>query len=111
MRPLKLRSNKYGARAWEYGGRTYHSKLEANFAARLNILKLAGEVWDFWPQVKVPLKVNGVRVCWYTVDFLVWFTDGREIWYEVKGMATPVGNLKVKLFRACYPDRVLEVVK
>jgi hypothetical protein len=111
MRALKLRGNKFGSRAWEYGGVKYASKLEAGHAATLDLLIKAGEVRSWQPQVKVDIFVNGIKVCFYKVDFQVLYEDGRTEWHELKGMDTPVGNLKIKLFRACYPDRVLKVIR
>lgn len=111
MRPLKLRGNKYGSRAWEYGGRTYHSKLEAAHAAKLDLLVKAGEVAGWLPQVSMPIIVNGTKVCDYRVDFIVMYADGHDEYSECKGYDTPIGKLKMKLFQACYPNAVLKVIR
>lgn len=109
MRTLKLRGNKYGARAWEYGGRTYASKLEAAHAAKLDLLVKAGEVSMWEPQHRMPININGTKVCDYVVDFVVCMADGTIEHWECKGYPTPMGNLKMKMFRAMYPDAVLKV--
>ena len=116
MRALRLsRPLKYRNQSWEYGGRKYHSKLEAAHAARLDQLKSAADpkerVVAWQAQISVPLEVNGVHICNYVVDFLCEYADGRRTYVEVKGFETPEWKLKEKLFRALYPERDLKVVR
>jgi hypothetical protein len=67
-----------------YKGRTYDSKAEAERAGDLDMMKMAGHVWKWYPQVAFVLE--GVR---YIVDFLVFRKPG-ECWAEdVKGVVTP----------------------
>jgi Protein of unknown function (DUF1064) len=115
-RPLRIsKPSKYLNQRWEYGGRTYHSKLEAHYAKLLDALKeavpLSSRVTMWQPQVNTPIFVNGQHICDYRIDFAVTYGDGRIEWVECKGMPTPLGELKMKLFKACYPDRILKVIK
>lgn len=59
-RPLK-------AKRTVYGGRTYPSRMQARRAAELDLLKQAGEVAWWLPEVTIPLGPDHK----YRVDFLV----------------------------------------
>jgi Protein of unknown function (DUF1064) len=93
------------------GERLYDSKKEAEYARVLDYRQTAGEVLDWTPQPRIPLVVNGVKVCEYRPDFLVIYWDGVEELVEVKGFATREWRLKSKLLAALYPERRLVVVR
>ncbi len=78
------------------------SKFEAGKAQQLELLKKAGEIRDFQEQVKLPLIVNNLVVCDYTIDFVITHNDGTLEYLETKGYATDVWKLKWKLFEALY---------
>lgn len=100
-----------GKQARTYNGRTYDSTAEANFAETLDVLKRAGQVRAWEPQVSVDLHgVNGSLMKRYRCDFVVTYADDRVEWLEIKGVETPVWKLTEKLFRDEYPDRTLRVV-
>lgn len=106
-------ANKYGAKRTAYNGRTYHSKAEANYAAKLDLLMTArgkNRVISWTPQVGIPLSVNGQLITTYIVDFEVYYSDRTEV-HEVKGVETAVWKLKRKLFEALYPNAVLRIIK
>ena len=84
---------------------------EANFAAELDIRVKCKELKSWRRQVHVPLKVNNIKVCSYVVDLVAEYPDGHEQYIEVKGYPAPVGELKIKLFRACYPQADFLVVR
>jgi len=105
------RKHKYGARKTEYGGQMYDSAAEANRAAELDILKRCGKIQSWERQVSFPIVVNGRHVCKFVVDFRVIESPARNFLEEIKGVETAVYKLKLKLFRACYPDLALYVVK
>ena len=121
--PLRrIRRNKYGVGLDEisrdlrtYKGTEYHSKMEARYAAALDLrmravhpsFRIAG--WK--RQVPVKLEVNGKLVSTYIVDFVVTHTDGRLEYVEIKGLETPEWKIKEKLFRALFPDRKLTIVR
>ena len=47
----------------------------------------------------------------YIADFLVTFKNGEQVVYDVKGYATPVFQIKQKLFRFKYPELDLRIIK
>jgi|SRR6185369_4088245 len=94
-----------------YNGVVYDSKAEALYAFRLDGLKAAGEILGWNRQVKIPLWVQGVRVCVMVVDFEVSLLDGDLQYHEVKGWETPEYKIKLKLFKALYPNADYRVVK
>lgn len=106
--------NKYGAKKQEYKGVYYHSKKEANFAAQLDLQKIAGEIKDFRRQETIRLDVGRFHICNYIIDFVVTHNDETTEYIEVKGFETDVWRLKWKLFEALYgdlPNTSLTVVK
>lgn len=109
------RTNKYGAKRSLYGGNVYHSQAEANYAAFLDACKTAANPADRvvrWErQVKVSFDIDGKHICNWFPDFHVWYADGMDRWIEVKGRETEAFLIKRNLFRAMFPDRILEIVK
>jgi hypothetical protein len=105
------RGNKYGAKTSTYNGHTYHSILEANYAAELDIRVKAGELERWERQVRIPLIVNGQKVCDYTIDFVEYDKKGNVMYTEIKGFETPEWRLKWKLFDALHPDWEKQVIK
>lgn len=105
----QIKANKYGAKRKDYGGRSYHSKLEASYAQDFDTLLKAGKLKEVTPQYKIPLSVNGYRICNYYVDFrLIWADDTEEL-VEIKGFSTPLFQLKWKLLEAIYSEEHPEV--
>ena len=49
------------------------------------------------PNTKLELKVNGIKICNYYIDFKVIHADDSVELIEVKGMRTSTFNLKWKL--------------
>lgn len=100
-----------------YGGITFRSKAESKYAAQLDVLKKAQMVservtgWDYEYR-RFPLVCGSteITVAHYTPDFRVRYLDGRIEWHEVKGQSLPMGNLKIIMFRACYPDECLRII-
>ena len=87
-----------------HNGTLYHSKKEAAYAAELDLRVKAGELKTWKRQVWVPLHVKKVKVCSYVVDFWLQYANGMEQWVEIKGYPNPVGELKIKMFKAEYPE-------
>ncbi len=105
------RAGKYNAKKAVYQGHLYHSAKEAAYARDLDLRVKAGELESWRRQVSVPLAVNGRTICRYIVDFVERYHDGTETYIELKGYPHPVGELKLKLFAACYPDRQLKIIR
>lgn len=105
----RSRSNR-GAVRTEYRGTVYASKSEAHYAMYLDALLRAKKIKAWEGQVRVPLIVNGAKVCVMVPDFLVTHRNGLREYVEVKGFETPVYKLKAKLFAALHPDAHYTVV-
>lgn len=106
--------NRYGnvARKTEYGGMTYHSAFEAEYAQYLDTLKKAKQIKSWRRQVRMPLDVNNHHICNYIVDFEITHNDDSIEYTEAKGYETDVWRMKWKLFEALYGDKFkLTVVK
>jgi len=101
--------SKYRAIKTEHNGIVYHSKKEANKAAELDLLVKAGEISFYLRQVPFTLPGNIV----YRADFVTFDKDALGMWWvnviEVKGFSTPEWKMKLKLFKATYPELTIEV--
>jgi hypothetical protein len=100
-----------------YNGVSYHSKLEAAYAAALDLALKAGEIAKWERQVRLDLKVNGQHITNYFIDFIVFHNDGSREFTEVKGMEMEVWKLKWRILEATFddfktnPDDCLTVIK
>jgi hypothetical protein len=103
MRPR----HKFGAVRTDVNGRTYSSKLEASYAARLHAERAAGLILGWLEQV--PLHLPGKTK--YVLDFLVFTADGEVRAVECKGMETAVYKVKRRLVEEAFPWMPIEVVK
>lgn len=88
----------------------YASKSEAAYAAKLDLSKRAGVILKWDRQVRVPLVVNGVKVCTIVPDFKVYARNGDWWYVEVKGHPTATWRLKRKLLAALHPKVDYRVV-
>jgi len=102
---INLKTNKFGARKTEYNGRTYDSKGEADFSAKLDLLKKAGEIKKIEYQFPIKLFSNGQHVTTYYIDFKVLRSDGVTEYIEFKGSRTSLFNLKWKMAKAQLNDK------
>jgi hypothetical protein len=116
-----------------YAGRVYHGKGEARFAEQLDQWKAAGAVESWEAQVPVRLSMHRADgtpgyCCTLEVDFRVVFTGGAVVWFEVKPpvlrakpkrpgllgakieLAQGDALLKVKMFRAQFPEQRLVLI-
>ena len=109
-----FRRAKYGNRRTFYGGYWYQSKLEADYARDLDLRVKAKDITSWERQKNIPLKLGGIHVCDYRIDFIVYHNDGTTEYVETKGYKTDVWRLKWKIFEAMYgdkPDCKLTVVR
>jgi hypothetical protein len=83
----------------------YDSKFERTIAQELELRVKAGELKSFDEQVKIPLIVEGYKVCDYKIDFVAYRTDGVTEYIEAKGFPTQVFKIKWKLFEALYGNK------
>jgi hypothetical protein len=109
--------NKYHAKTQVYNNVSYHSKFEAAYAEALDLRVRGKDIKSWERQVKIPLKVNGMVIANYYIDFVVTHNDGHKEWVECKGFETEVWKMKWKLLEAIFdeiregPDDCLTVVK
>ncbi len=108
-------SNKFKANKQEYDGKWYHSKGEAAYAQELDWRIKAGEIKSWERQVKIPLKVNGILICNYYIDFKVTTKHDSTEYHEYKGFETMEWKMKWQLFTALLseidPGAELVVIK
>lgn len=98
---------KYRAKRTECAnGHTHDSKLEAGRCDQLHEMEENGEIMRLELQPKFPVWINGEKVCTYIADF-AWFVSDCRVIEDVKGMATPIFNLKKKLVEASHPGTVI----
>jgi hypothetical protein len=101
------RGNKYGAKKTPCaGGHTHDSKAEAARCDDLRALEDMGHIVDLVHQPVFRVEINDKLMCKYIADFAWWKGDVRIV-EDVKGMTTPVFNLKKKLVEATHPGVVI----
>lgn len=93
-------NNKFNAKSTRYNDQFFHSKGEAGYCAELDWRIKAGEIKSYTRQHKIELKVNGVHITNYYVDFRVIDKHGAVSYHEYKGMSTPDFLIKWRLFQA-----------
>lgn len=107
--------NKMSAKGQHYNGQFYHSTGEMNYAQQLDLRKRANDIRDWQRQVKIDLKVNGVHITNYFIDFIIEHNDGRKELVEYKGYETDLWQVKWNLLKAVkdelYPGAIITLVK
>lgn len=110
----KKRKNKYNAKKTSYNGNNYDSKKEAKYAESLDLamkysVEGAPEKWE--RQIRMPVKINDKHICYYILDFKVYYKDRIE-YIDVKGMksgpAYQMFRLKKKLVEAYHGIEIIE---
>ena len=101
--------NKYKAIKTTVNGIKFDSKKEAARYVQLTILLKHGKITNLELQPKFDLMVNGTKCGFYKADFRYIDEEKNEtIIEDVKGMKTPVYNLKKKLIKAIYDIDIFE---
>lgn len=110
----EVKLNKYFNVVTETGGIKYDSQFEAEYAHKLILRKMAGDIVNWERQVRIPIVLLEEKICTYIMDFIVYHTDGRKEYVEIKGMPTRDWKLKYKLFQLMMkymePEAVLTVI-
>jgi hypothetical protein len=107
----KAKRSKYRNKRCEVDGITFDSQREAARWLELKALESAGAIAALRRQVRIPIVVNGVRVCVYVADF-TYVERGRRVIEDVKSSFTrklPVYRLKKKLVKAACGIEIIEV--
>lgn len=99
MATRSVRRNKFGAVRTDYGGRTYDSRAEADYAANLDLLIIEGKIerWEAQPEYQLGEDFK------YRVDFLVTGRGGKQWVVDVKGVETPRFKQAKKLWKKYGP--------
>jgi len=79
---------KYGNQPTVIDGIKFDSKKEAQYYGQCKMLKKAGEIVKIECHVPFPLIVNGVKICEYEADFVLYYPDGSFMVKDVKSEAT-----------------------
>jgi hypothetical protein len=105
--PNNAWKSKYRAQPVTIDGIRFASKKEGARYMELKLLERAGQIKNLELQPRYDLIVNGVNCGFYKGDFR-YFENGKRVCEDVKGMKTPVYNLKAKLVRALYNVEIKE---
>lgn len=97
--------HKFNAVRCESDGFKFASKKERKRYLELKSLKAIGEVVFFLMQTPIHLPGNIKYVC----DYQVFWSDGTVTFEDVKGMKTPMYNLKKKQVETEYPFQITEI--
>lgn len=89
-------------------GHTHDSKMEAARCDDLQAMLAIGDIDSLTQQPVFRVEIDGKLICRYVADF-AWTKAGVEVVEDVKGVATPVFNLKKKLVEATHPGVVITV--
>ena len=104
------RRNKYNATKTTVDGITFDSKKESQRYSELKLLEMAGKISRLKMQPRLPIKINGKKICEYRADFY-YVEDGVNVIEDVKSEHTrtlPVYRLKKKLVEAVYGITIRE---
>ncbi len=99
--------NKYRAIKTVLDGIKFDSKKEAARYKVLKLLEKAGKITNLELQPRYDLVVNFTKCGFYKADFR-YFENDKEVVEDVKGMKTPIYNLKKKLVKAIYGIVIFE---
>ncbi|WP_271401454.1 DUF1064 domain-containing protein [Salinicoccus roseus] len=102
---------KYGAEKITVDGIKFDSKVEAEYYEHLLKKKELGIVTDI--ELQPVLNIHPAftyrgkkrQKMDYRLDFRVVYSDGYEVYIDIKGMATPDGNMKRKLVEYFHRDK------
>ena len=104
-RTVARRGNKYHAKRVVLDGILFASQAESVRYVQLKALEAVGDLHSIDVHPVYELWVRATKVGCYTPDFR-YIRRGDATWTieEVKGKATEAYRLRVKVFRALYPD-------
>lgn len=107
---MRQSTSKYHNHKTVCQGITFDSRKEANRYQELLLMERAGLICNIELQPRYDLIVNAHKLGFYKGDFRYEKIDTGEIVVEdVKGMKTPLYQLKKKLIKALYDVDIVEV--
>ena len=101
---MKLK-HKFNAKPVTDDGIRFASKKEHKRYLELKKLEEIKEVLFFFRQTPIHLPGN-VK---YVLDFVVFWANGEITFEDVKGMKTPIYNIKKKQVESIYPINITEI--
>lgn len=104
-----VRTDAAGKAARTVDGILFASLKEAQRYCLLKVLEKAGKIKWLQLQERLPIEVNGVKICTYVCDFTYFDSKNGMVREDVKGMRTPVYKLKKKLVEAIWETAITEV--
>lgn len=107
----RARDSKFGAIPCESSdGQKFRSHLELAF---YNRIRLMPDLEKFEREVRFELVVNGVFVCAYVCDFILYWKNGTIEHIDTKSSATMTQTYRIKkqLMLACHGIQLKEVYK
>lgn len=99
---LKVRRHKFKAKPINDNGKHFDSTLEYKYSKHLELRQRAGEILFFLRQVRFDLPGN---VKFY-LDFVLFKADETVEFHEVKGVMTPLSQLKINQVEDIYPIKI-----
>jgi uncharacterized protein (UPF0305 family) len=112
IRSHNINPTKYKSKKVELDGKVFSSKREAARYQQLKILEKAGQITSLVTQEKYRIFVRNMPVCVYIADFVYNEKNSEGDWCriveDVKGMKTPVYQLKKKLMKAALDIEIRE---
>jgi len=107
----RVGGNKFGAKKTVcQAGHLHDSKTEAAKCDDLCRQENEGQITHLTQQPEFRVVIDGRPVCTYRADFSYRMSDsGLPIVLDVKGMTTPLFNLKKKLVEATHPGIVISI--
>jgi len=91
--------NKYKAVKVNIDGITFDSKAEAHRYGELKIMQAGRLIYDLELQPEFHHMINGQKMFTYRADFK-YTENGRDVIEDVKGVCTPIFNLKRRIIQA-----------
>ena len=107
---FKKKGSKYNNKKAEAYGFKWDSQMELEYYEYILELQKQGQVTNIERQVTFTLQDGfefqgkKIRPITYKADFVITYSDGKEIVWDVKGQILEVFKLKVKLLRFRYRD-------
>lgn len=117
--------SKYGNKKTTVAGEVFDSKWEAEHWVELRLRQSAGEIRELKRQQRIPVVINGIKVCTFIADFTydervplatLWGTDAawKAVVADCKSDITrkePYYRLKKKLLKVVNGIDIIEVLK
>jgi len=103
---MQFPKNKYNSSTCRCtSGHIHLSRGEARHCSELMLRQKSGEFHHYVVEKQYNMMIGKVKICAHKPDFTLYDEDDNIIQIEeYKGFATDVWKLKMKLFKALYPD-------